>query len=210
VPQAPPRGHVQGLFDDYAGQFDAHLLQVLHYRGHQVLVEELRRAAGARRFEHALDLGCGTGLAGEPLRALAVRLDGVDIAANMLEQARAKHVYDRLEQADAVSYLASTDQRYDLVAAADVFTYLGALDEVFAGVARVLRSGGLFAFSAEVADDDGDADIVLRASLRYAHARRYLERLAREHGFTVLSLQRRPFREDRQVMLRAWYGVLSR
>ncbi|HEX6017274.1 MAG TPA: methyltransferase domain-containing protein [Burkholderiaceae bacterium] len=210
TPGAPPPGHVQGLFDDYAQQFDSHLVQVLHYRGHQGLADELRQVAGERRFERALDLGCGTGLVGEQLRALAVRIDGVDLAANMLDAARAKGLYAQLVQADAATFLAATAERYDLVAAADVFTYLGALDAAFAGVARVLRAGGLFAFCCEVAEGDGEAGVVLRPSLRYAHSRAYLERLAREHGFAVLRLVQRPMREDQQVMLGAWYGVLSR
>jgi len=212
APATPPRKHVEGLFDDYADGFDAHLVQVLHYRGHEVLVDELRQVAGARRFARALDLGCGTGLCGMQLKqtALVAQLDGVDLAANMLARARRTQAYDELARDDASSFLATTTQRYDLVTAADVFTYVGALEAVFAGVARVLEPAGLFAFSTEVADDDGDADVVLRGSLRYAHSRAYLERLAREHGFAVLRLQRRPFREDRQSMLRAWYGVLSR
>ncbi|HTP74007.1 MAG TPA: tetratricopeptide repeat protein [Burkholderiaceae bacterium] len=212
APGAPPRSHVEGLFDDYAEGFDSHLVQVLHYRGHEVLVDELRQAAGARRFARALDLGCGTGLCGMQLKrqALVEHVDGVDLAANMLARARVTQAYDTLTHDDAVSHLATTDRRYDLVTAADVLTYVGALGAMFAGVARVLEPAGLFAFATEVADDDGDAEVVLRASLRYAHSRAYLERLARAHGFALLRLQRRPFRDDRQSTLRAWYGVLSR
>jgi predicted TPR repeat methyltransferase len=208
APKAPPRDHVQGLFDDYAGQFDAHLLQVLHYRGHEVLVSELRQVAGERRFVHALDLGCGTGLCGLQLKAVAERIDGVDLAANMLAQARGRDLYQRLTQADVADYLAATDERYDLIAAADVFTYVGDLDAVFAGAARVLAAGGLFCFSLEVADDD--AGFVLRGSLRYAHSRRYVESLAQRHGFSVQRFVRQPFREDQRTMIEAWYGVLSR
>ncbi|HEY6511948.1 MAG TPA: methyltransferase domain-containing protein, partial [Burkholderiaceae bacterium] len=208
APPAPPREHVQGLFDDYAAQFDAHLLQVLHYQGHRILADELRQAAGGRRLVHALDLGCGTGLSGVQLAALAERIDGVDLAANMLAQARARHLYDSLTQADAASHLAATERRYDLVAAADVFTYVGELDAVFAGVARVLLAGGLFGFSVEVAE--GEADFVLHGSLRYAHSRRYLESLAQRHGLSVLQLVRRPFRDDQRLTIDAWYGVLSR
>ena len=209
LPAAAPRAHVQGLFDDYAGQFDQHLLQVLHYRGHEVLGRALRAAAQGRRFAHALDLGCGTGLCGVQLQPLAARIDGVDLAANMLAQARQRGVYERLEQGDIAAHLASTDRRYDLVAAADVFTYVGALDDVFAGVARVLQADGLFGFAVEAADDAPDG-FVLRPSLRYAHARGYLEALAQRHGFGVRSLQRQPIREDQRTTIDAWYGVLSR
>ena len=210
APKAPPRDHVQGLFDDYAGDFDSHLLQVLHYCGHEVLVRELREVAGERRFAHALDLGCGTGLCGVQLKDLAECIDGVDLAANMLAQARTRSLYERLTRADVASYLAATDQRYDLIAAADVFTYVGDLDGVFTGAARVLAREGLFGFSVEMADDAGDADFVLRGSLRYAHSRRYVEALAQRHGFSVLRLVRKPFREDQRKLIEAWYGVLSR
>jgi len=209
APKSPPRDHVQGLFDDYAGQFDAHLLQVLRYRGHEVLVDELRQVAGGRRFARALDLGCGTGLCGLQLKTLAEHIDGVDLAANMLAQARSRNLYEQLTQADVAAHLAATEQRYDLIAAADVFTYVGDLDAVFAGVVRVLDAGGLFCFSVEAAEDDGDAGFVLRGSLRYAHTRRYVESLALRHGFSVQRLARKPFREDQRTMIEAWYGVLS-
>jgi predicted TPR repeat methyltransferase len=209
APKAPPREHVQGLFDDYAEQFDSHLVNVLHYQGHRVLVDELRQVVGERRFARALDLGCGTGLCGLQLKPLVERIDGVDLSAQMLERARARALYDQLEQGDVTSYLASTERRYDLIAAADVFTYVGDLDAVFAGAARVLQAAGMFCFSVEVENDDS-ADFVLRGSLRYAHSHRYLESLAPRHGLTVLRLIRKPLREDQRTMVDAWYGVLSR
>ena len=209
APKAPPLAHLQGLFDDYAEHFDSHLVNVLHYRGHEVLVDELLQAAGERRFAHALDLGCGTGLCGARLKALAQRIDGVDLSANMLARARALGIYDRLTQAEVAQHLAATDRRHDLIAAADVFTYIGDLDAVFNGVARVLETGGLFGFSVEAADDDRD-DFVLRGSLRYAHSQRYVESLALRHGLSVLRLVRQPLREDQRRPIDALYGVLSR
>jgi predicted TPR repeat methyltransferase len=209
APKAPPRGHVQELFDDYAEQFDSHLVQVLHYRGHEVLVDELRQVAGDRRFANALDLGCGTGLCGVQLQPLAKRIDGVDLSANMLARARSRGIYASLTQADVASYLAGTEQRYDLIAAADVFTYLGDLDAVFAGAARVLGADGLFCFLVEAADDAGDA-FVLRGSLRYAHSRCYVESLAQRHGFALQRLVRKPMRENQRTPVDALYGVLSR
>ena len=151
----------------------------------------------------------------EPKRAIDVfgalfarPIEGSDLLG-MLAQARQRGVYEHLEQGDIAAYLASTDRSYDLVAAADVFTYVGALDDVFAGVARVLQADGLFGFAVEAADDAPDG-FVLRPSLRYAHARGYLEALAQRHGFGVRSLQRQPIREDQRTTIDAWYGVLSR
>jgi len=147
-------------------------------------------------------------LCGVQLKPLVERVDGVDLSAQMLDRARARALYDQLVHGDVASYLAGTERRYDLIAAADVFTYVGDLDAVFAGATRVLRALGVFCFSVE-AGDDGSADFVLRASLRYAHSRRYLEALAQRHGLTVLRLTRKPLREDQRTMVDAWYGVLS-
>src|SRR5437764_14430538 len=72
APARPPRHYVQALFDGYAGDFDAHLVQTLRYDAPRVLVQRL----AGRRFAQAVDLGCGTGLCGPLLRLLAQRLTG--------------------------------------------------------------------------------------------------------------------------------------
>ena len=81
-PASPPLRYVQFLFDGYAEKFDEHLVQVLNYQAHRVLLDQL--AALGRSFERALDLGCGTGLCGPLIKPMAQRLDGVDLSANML------------------------------------------------------------------------------------------------------------------------------
>lgn len=208
TPPSAPRSYVQGLFDDYADRFDAHLVGELRYRGHEILVALLQRAAAGRRVEHALDLGCGTGLCGPMLRRFAARLDGVDLAPLMLAQARRLQVYDRLVQADITEHLQSTDVRYDLVIAADVFTYVGGIDSVFGAVQRVLLPDGLFGFSVECAPDE--VDFQLRDSLRFAHSRRHIEALAQRHGFRLLQCEQQPMREDQRRPIAAWYVVLTR
>jgi predicted TPR repeat methyltransferase len=208
APAAAPRAYVQSLFDDYAERFDQHLVGALNYRGHRVLVELLQRAAAGKPLQRALDLGCGTGLCGPLLKAFVAQVDGVDLSAQMLEQARRLQVYDQLVQADITEHLQATDQRYDLVAAADVFTYIGDLDPVFAAVQRVLQPGGLFGFSVEAALDVMDFE--LGGSLRYAHSRRYVEALAQRHGFTLRECARQPMREDQRRPIDALYVVLER
>jgi predicted TPR repeat methyltransferase len=208
APAAAPRAHVQQLFDAYAERFDAHLVQVLRYRGHELLCEALKRAADGRRFERALDLGCGTGLCGALIKPIAAHIDGVDLSAQMLEQARQLQVYDELRQADVTEHLAGTAQRYDLIVAGDVFTYIGDLDATFAAARRVLLAHGLFGFSVEAARDA--VDFELRGSLRFAHSRRHIEALARRHAFAVRGIQTQPLREDQQQPIDALYVVLSR
>jgi predicted TPR repeat methyltransferase len=190
-PQRPPLHYVEALFDGYAAQFEQHLVQTLRYDAPQVLAQRLAR--GGQRWQHALDLGCGTGLCGPHLRPLAGRLTGVDLSANMLEKARALGAYDELLQEEAVAFLQARDEPFDLVVAADVFIYVGALDEVFRLLAARMPTGGSFCFTVE---ESQGAELELRASLRYAHSEAGIRRLAREHGFGVAALEKRPVRQE--------------
>lgn len=207
-PPHPPRRYVERLFDQYAPQFDAHLLHELDYRAPQVLAAGLARL-GRSHFRHGLDLGCGTGLCAPPLGAFVTRLDGVDVSAAMLGRARALGRYERLDQADLVEHLGATSARHDLVVAGDVFIYVGQLEAVFAGVARALVPGGVFCFSVE-ALDDAAGDCRLLPSLRYAHSAAYLRRLAATHGFEIAALEEHPLRRDERAPVRGLYAWLLR
>jgi predicted TPR repeat methyltransferase len=194
VPAASPLEYVRDLFDTYARDFDRHLVERLGYRGPELLVNEFRTWLAARTVD-AVDLGCGTGLCGPLLRPWARTLTGVDVSPNMLEEARRKGGYDSLVEDDIVRYLAARPASADLIVAADVLIYIGDLAPVFAGAFEAVRPGGLFAFSTEVSEGE---DIRLTATLRYAHAATYLERLAAQTGWQVESV--------RQAMLRSEEG----
>lgn len=191
MPQAAPRAYVEQLFDSYAADFDQHLVATLGYRTPQWLAALL---PAGRRFDGALDLGCGTGLMGPLLAPCCAAIDGVDLSRQMLEKARETGLYRHLWHADVAAHLRQGGEHYDLVLAADVFVYVGALDEVFAGVARVLRPGGLFVFSVEEAD--AGETLQLRPSARYAHSRPYVADLAAAHGFAVQHVDRQTLRHD--------------
>lgn len=206
-PAAPPRAYVQSLFDDYADGFDEHLVEVLGYQAHQRLIEPLLQWQ-PQGFDSALDLGCGTGLCGSLLRPMVRRLHGVDLSQPMLERAARLGVYDRLDCADLVEHLSRCDEQHDLVLAADVFIYVGELGPVFDGVMRVLRRGGLFAFSVEQAGD-GQAS-VLTTQLRYAHGLPYLRDLAARHGLQWLRADALPIRQHRQDNIPGLYVSLRR
>lgn len=190
---APPGAFVEALFDHYAGTFDRSLVEKLAYRVPELLFDAIL-AQGERRFGHAVDLGCGTGLMGEKLRSHAGFLEGHDISSAMLKKAEGKKVYDRLVKSDLQS-LSLPPGRADLVTAADVFMYVGALDGIFARAAAALPAEGVFAFSVE--KHDGPEDFVLRPSRRYAHSQAYLGRLLDVHGLSILSLATAPIRTDR-------------
>jgi predicted TPR repeat methyltransferase len=210
MPSAPPRHYVERLFDGYAQDFDAHLVGQLGYRAHTELLGRVQRAAPGTVFEHALDLGCGTGLCGPLIRPIARRLTGLDLSARMLERSRSRAVYDNLVQADAVAYLRQTPEQFDLVVAADVLIYLGDPAPLLASLQRTLLHG-LLAFTAEVQEgDDEPAGWTLMTNLRYAHASVALRRLAHEHGFEPLLFEHAPVRNDQGKTVDGLYVVLRR
>jgi predicted TPR repeat methyltransferase len=180
---APPTAYVEQLFDEYAGKFDKHLVEVLQYRAPELLAEAVARVTAPPRSEWTVvDLGCGTGLCGPLMRPYARTLIGVDLSSGMLDKARARGIYDDLRRQDVAAGLAAFDGTLDLAVSADVFVYLGDLAPVFAAAARALRSGGWFAFTTEVHAGEG---FVLEATKRYRHSRGYLEDVAAAHGFRI-------------------------
>ena len=197
APPSSPVAYVQALFDDYAADFDHHLVDVLRYRVPEGLAAPLAQLHPAP-FRSALDLGCGTGLCGPLVRPLVQRLSGIDLAPRILEQARARGVYDALHLGEIVEHLARTDEQHDLVLAADVFIYLGDLAPVFAALERVMPAGGVFCFSAETSGAPEEVGFRLQPSLRYAHHEGHLLGLAERHGFAPLRVSRETVREEQR------------
>ena len=74
--RAPPQ-YVEGVFNNYADKFDAHLLGTLQYDVPQRLAEMVIRLSPPSPDKwRVLDLGCGTGLVGQALVAHAQTLSG--------------------------------------------------------------------------------------------------------------------------------------
>lgn len=199
-PDRPSSRYVERLFDDYAARFDRALVERLGYSVPGKLATLLR--ATGRRFETAVDLGCGTGLLGAEIRDLVSRLEGYDLSGNMLREATGKSLYDHLARADLSLPAPESglfdpgfgEARADLAGAADVLMYLGNLDPPFRLARALLKSGGLFLFSVE---DAGEGDgVTLGPSLRFAHSATYVRDRLAAHGFTVLQEARTVIRQD--------------
>ncbi|MBL8480745.1 MAG: tetratricopeptide repeat protein [Rhodocyclaceae bacterium] len=218
TPERAPDRYVAELFDQYAGHFDAHLLQDLGYAVPDQFAAALARIRPeARRDLDGLDLGCGTGLAGKAVAGHCRTLVGVDLSANMLRQAAARNIYARLLQADVESAMAAeSDASFDLVLAADLFIYIGRLDGIVAQARRLLRAGGLLLFSAEALELPGASsapadpagapapDYRLLDTGRYAHGLAYLQKLAGAAGFEVLETGAADARRQGGQAIKAW------
>jgi predicted TPR repeat methyltransferase len=167
--RAPP-AYVEAHFDEFADGFDSKLVDVLGYRVPEKLTDLV--ASCRPDFAAILDLGCGTGLAAEPLARLKGKLTGVDLSEKMLAVARRRGSYHSLIKDDVVGFLDGQQNAFDLIFAADLLIYLGRLDGLIEAAARALTVDGIFAASIERSDAD---DVVLLPSGRFAHRDTYFE-----------------------------------
>lgn len=186
MPEETHTPYIEALFDDFSDRFDRSLVQSLDYRGPELIAGAIAHETGG--LGAVLDLGCGTGLSGEPLRRHCSWLEGVDLSGGMLEKARAKGIYDALHHADIADFLTAPPRRYDRIVAGDVLNYVGALDAVMRGIAGALQPGGRAVVTVEALEAHGGAaDDTLRLlpTLRYAHSAAYVRAAAEAAGLTA-------------------------
>jgi predicted TPR repeat methyltransferase len=182
--RAPP-GYIRHLFDQFSSDYERKMLAELSYRAHHLLRDLADLVGAAAQGLDILDLGCGTGLAGEAFRDLAHRLDGVDLSPLMIERARDRGIYASLIIQDVEVALASPGPFYDLILAADTLVYLGDLGAVFRGTRARLKKGGFFLFTVEKQPGEG---FELGPKRRYRHSEAYLREEADRAGLEVMGL----------------------
>ncbi len=191
TPQKAPDAYVATLFDQHAEDFDLILVDQLGYHVPE-MVRDLVAEKVPGRLARLLDLGCGTGLAGEYLSDRAGFLVGVDIAEGMVAMADERDVYNDLYVAEAVVFLAASledgEDPFDLVVATDVFPYVGAVEDLVAGVAALTTPGGHFIFSTETLDAQtlGGRPYMVGPKHRFAHDIAYVGKTLSNAGFAVL------------------------
>jgi len=204
-----PSHALRAMFDEAASRYDA-MMEELCYRSHlhlRTLAERVlpRRGAGWR----ILDLGCGTGLAGDAFKDMAAsgRLDGIDIAPRMIDAARERAIYDDLILGDLETVLSAPGRSYDLIVSADTMVYLGDVAPAFFGVANRLESGGFYLFACEAKDGEGWEQT---PENRFRHSERYLRREAAHAGLSFVDLMECSLRRERHQPIRGYAVALHK
>jgi len=153
----------------------------------------LRAHFGGRPFS-ILDLGCGTGLAAAAFARNVDRFVGIDLSPRMIEKARATSLYAELEVDDMMQGLRrKPDASAELILAADAMIYVADLMPVLAAAKRVLKSGGVLAFTTETRDREG---VIIGEALRYAHGAEYVRASVEAAGLNLSQLEDRSARNE--------------
>ena len=181
VPQRASDAYIEKTFDSFAASFDAKLAKLL-YRAPALVAEMLEDGdVDASRSLDVLDAGCGTGLCGLLIAPYARRLVGVDLSERMIEQARARKVYDELVRHELTAYLREHTGAFDVIVSADTLVYFGPLEEAVAAAGSALRARGRLVFTVEELGGAGHgAEYSISPTGRYRHARAYVERVLAE------------------------------
>jgi ubiquinone/menaquinone biosynthesis C-methylase UbiE len=104
-----------------------------------------------RRFQSALDLGCGLGPLSRRIAERADKVLGLDVAQSAIDRAQQAHGHlpgVSFSQADVLALPDELDGRFDLVVIADTLYYLPSTDEALLNqlaerISRLLMPGGL-------------------------------------------------------------------
>ena len=197
VPVRASDDYVREHFDAAAAGFDNNLRQ-LDYRAPALIAAELKRTVGERALAAVLDAGCGTGLCGPLIRAMAGRLTGVDLSSKMIDRARTRSVYDELHVAELSAFLRSNAEAFDAIVSADTLVYFGALDEPLRAARAALRPDGLLIFTLESLNGDAATeDHRLQFHGRYAHSETYVRRAVRDAGLALETVAHETPRHER-------------
>jgi predicted TPR repeat methyltransferase len=173
-------GDVRSFYDGAAGDYDEILLAQVGYVSPTVCARIMARFFPDREAA-LIDLGCGTGLAGEALTALGYKnIHGVDFSTEMLAVAESRNCYGKLSIADLNAGTGIPDSSYAGAVSIGVFgqhVLPAALDEAI----RIVEPGGIFCFSV---NERAFVDLGFRDKVRG---------LSAEGSATCLSLTREPY-----------------
>ncbi len=200
-----PESYVVEVFENYSERYEESLVDELEYHVPakiKAIVDGLD--LWKNNFTRGLDLGCGTGLSGEPFSTIVSSLDGVDLSPKMVEIARQKKIYQTLVAGNMLQFVEGSKEMYDFFLAADVFAYLGDLEETFCVLKQHAAVDALFCFSTEHYGGEG---FMLQETGRFAHSIKYVEELCGHSGWKIQHRESATLRKEKDSWIKGdlWF-----
>lgn len=140
-----------------------------------------------------LDLGIGTGLASIYFSKIGLNVYGLDISEDMLNLCREKSFAEELKlhnlSTDKIPY---NDNFFNHIICSGVFHFLGDLKNVFSDVARVIKKGGIFAFTISPSEEENEYSKQMTSwgVPIYKHSLNYIKKLLNINEMKILKEQR--------------------
>jgi predicted TPR repeat methyltransferase len=170
-------------YDAQVRAFDCHIADLLFGLCYEYILPGQR----------LLDVGIGSGLAGQLFAKAGLEVHGMDFSPAMLEICRGKgFAADLLLHDLTQTPWPYSNGRFDHLACCGVFHFIAEFEAIFAEARRVLSPGGVLAFTTRQPNSQtstyesqtvGDFDI-------FSHSQGLIENLFRQYGFKRLKLQR--------------------
>ncbi|MFT5574185.1 MAG: putative TPR repeat methyltransferase [Cryomorphaceae bacterium] len=145
------------LYRNWAKTYDASFAQQRGYNYPKHIAQVYQSYSRSSDLP-ILDVGAGTGLVAEELLKLSnIAIDAIDISPEMLQQSKAKNLYQNYIEADLSKKLALEDGTYGAVVSAGTFTHGHVGPQAFKELIRVAQTNALFCIgvNAQVFDDKG-------------------------------------------------------
>jgi predicted TPR repeat methyltransferase len=206
----PPRASdraIRKIYKNFAASYESRMLEDLKYAGPERMLDAVRRAMGDRDGLSILDLGCGSGLVGASVKKSAADLTGVDMSPEMIELARARNIYDRLDVAEITEWLERGQTLFDLIISCDCLIYFGDLGPITRAAAKRLKPGGFLAMSME---RGGRYPYHLTDTGRYTHHPDHIRDVATNSGLKVAQLDENFLRMEYDEKVMGLYAVLGK
>ena len=135
---------IQDAYTRWSNTYDSdrNLTRDLDHRATQHALEGLR-------YEHIMELGCGTGKNTSFLTQIGAKILALDFSPGMLRQAKSKIKSDNVffAVADLTRPWPCREQSFELIVCNLVLEHIEDLDAVFSEVSRSLKRGGQFFLS---------------------------------------------------------------
>ena len=206
----PPRASdrtIQQIYKGFASSYEYRMLEDLGYQGPERIDQGIKSVMGDRSALSILDLGCGSGLVGVAFKNRAAQLVGVDLSPEMIELAKARNIYDRLEIAEITDWLNRTNERFDLIISCDCLIYFADLQPIVSAAAKRLNPAGVFALTMERGDR---YPFHLTDSGRYTHHPDHVRDVAAKSGLEVARLEEAFLRMEYSDDVMGLYVVLTK